>query len=1015
MRNRILWLLSGVVVLLIIFPLGDIRQDTSSAVIPSPQASSVDRSTAARQASLEMPILFIENQGQADSSIAYYAMAGGQTVYLTPQSIGFNFIRYTDAPEQQDASLTETTQRQAERLVTSIDFLGANSARAIEGRNKSRGVVNYLIGNDPAKWHTDIPTYAEVVYTDIYPGIDLRLYSQNSALRYDFVVSPGASVDDIALAYRGVEKIAVDSGDLVVTTAFGDLLQSRPYIYQQINDTMVTVEGGFELLASQNGYGFEVTSYDSSYPLVIDPVLGYSSYFGGTDNDKAWDVEFVGSYAYITGYTASDNTSFPLYPSDVFDNTFGGGSVTFPYDAFVAKIDTSAAGTDSLVYSTYLGGSGSDYGHGIRVYGGEAYVAGMTLSSDFPVTANASQSSLGGGGPNGDVFLTRLATDGKSLVYSTYFGGSGSDSAWGLYIAHPTEVYVAGSTSSTNLPGTISDYYGQPYGGSVDALVAKFNSTAGNRIFSGYFGGSGIDEAKGIAITDSNCPVIVGTTYSSDLPVTANAYDSSLGGSSDAFVARLQALPSSAPMFSTYLGGDYADMGEGIYSNTQFTVYITGTTNKQSYTDADYPTTTNAFQPSYPCSSYTIPCGFVTVMNIPISGSCTLIYSSYFGTTSTSRNMHANDLAVSSSGGTYYYVYITGDINDPTPGSTNLPTKHPFQPTSGGGGADCFVAKFNPNLSGNDSLVFSSYLGGAGYDIPYGIAANASDEVCIVGECSSGFPVTSANAYQSSYQGGTGLYPCDAFVTTLIKLDTTTTITSDTPDPSAFGQSVAFTASVTAASGTPTGSVEFFNGATSLGTAALSSGSATLNYSSLAVGTHTNITATYSGDTSYNTSTSAAISHTVNKANTTTTITSDTPDPSVFGQSVAFTASVAASAPGSGTPTGNVEFFNGATSLGTAAISGGSATLNYSSLAVGTHTNITAQYLGDTNFNTSTSSAISHTVNKANTTTTINSDTPDPSVFGQSVAFTASVAVSAPGSGTPTGNVEFFNGATSLG
>ena len=1014
MRNRILWLLSAVAVLLIILPLGDIKQDTSSAVIPSPQVSSVDRSSTARQASLEMPILFIENQGQADSSIAYYAMAGKQTVYLTPQSIGFDFIRYTAAPEQQDTSQMEIAQRQAERLVTSIDFLGANSAPAIEGRNKSRGVVNYLIGNDPAKWHTDIPTYTEVVYTDIYPGIDLRLYSQDSTLRYDFVVKPGASVDSIALAYRGVEKIAVDSGDLVVTTAFGDLRQSRPYIYQQINDTTVTVEGGFKLLASQNGYGFEVMSYDSSYPLVIDPVLGYSSYFGGTDNEYANDVEFIGSYAYITGHTASDNTSFPLYPSDVYDSVFGGGSVLFPHDAFVAKIDTSAAGSNSLVYSTYLGGSGSDYGNAIRVLDGQAYVAGSTSSTDFPVTGNATQGSLGGGGPNGDMFLTRLSADGKSLVYSTYLGGSGSDSAHSLYIGSATSVYIAGQTSSTDLHGTVTDYYGQPYGGGglPDAAVAKINTDSGSLWFSCYFGGSSNDEAYGIAMTENNCPVIVGTTRSSDLPVTTNAYDSSLNGVTDAFVARLNALPSANPLFSTYLGGSSTDSAKGLYSKSStLTAYLTGTTSS----DTGFPTTSNAFQPSYPGSISSLSCGFVTVMDIPIasSGSCNLIYSSYFG--STSKQVYATDLAVSSSGDTYYYVYITGYINDPVVGGYSLPTKYPFQQFSAGGIYDCFVAKFNPNLSGNDSLIFSSYLGGAGDDIAYGIAANSSDEVCVVGECGSGFPVTSANAYQSSFQGGTGFNPSDGFVTTLIKLDTTTTITSDNPDPSAFGQSVAFTASVTAASGTPTGSVEFFNNGSSMGTAALSGGSATLNYSGLAVGTHSNITATYSGDTSYNTSTSSAITHTVNKANTTTTITSDNPDPSAFGQSVAFTASVAASAPGSGTPTGNVEFFNGATSLGTAALSGGSATLNYSGLAAGTYSNITAQYLGDTNFNTSNSAAISHTVNKADTTVTITLDAPDPSVYGQNVTFTALVAATPPGAGTPTGNVEFFDGATSMG
>ncbi|UCH51375.1 MAG: Ig-like domain repeat protein, partial [Chloroflexota bacterium] len=217
-------------------------------------------------------------------------------------------------------------------------------------------------------------------------------------------------------------------------------------------------------------------------------------------------------------------------------------------------------------------------------------------------------------------------------------------------------------------------------------------------------------------------------------------------------------------------------------------------------------------------------------------------------------------------------------------------------------------------------------------------------------------------------------------------------------------------------SGTPTGNVEFFNGATSLGTAALSGGSATLNYSGLAVGTHSNITAQYLGDTNFNTSTSSAISHTVNKADTTVTITLDAPDPSVYGQNVTFTALVTATSPGAGIPTGNVEFFDGATSMGTIALNAsGQAIIVFDPGSVGAHS-ITAQYAGDTNFNGNTSAAESHTVNKADSITTITSDTPDPSDYGQSVTFTATVVPDLPGStDIPTGNVEFFDGATSLG
>jgi len=277
----------------------------------------------------KLPLLFIENQGQVDEAATYYVKASGQTVYFTEENIVFDLIRYDQAEAD------DTADRQAERLVFSLDFLGANSQPAIEGSGKDGAVVNYFIGNDPEKWHANVPTYRELVYRDIYPNIDLRLYGNGGMLRYDFVVNPGATPEAIALAYNGIDSLAIIDGELVMGTAFGDMVQSQPRIYQQIGDAVVEVEGGFRL-RSDDTYGFHVAAYNNHYPLIIDPVLVllYSTYLGGGADDWGNGIAMdPDSNAYVTGYTNSPN--FPTTPG-AYDRTYNNGEGES--DAFATKI-----------------------------------------------------------------------------------------------------------------------------------------------------------------------------------------------------------------------------------------------------------------------------------------------------------------------------------------------------------------------------------------------------------------------------------------------------------------------------------------------------------------------------------------------------------------------------------------------------------------------------------------------------------------------------------------------------
>ena len=434
--------------------------DTSSQHLAI-QGSDGTSKTAVQQAFLNVPLLFIENQGQVDGTAAYYVKTPGQTLYFTGEGIVFDLIRYNETGQ------TEASPKKGDRLVFRLDFAGATEGVVAEGRHRDKAVVNYLTGSDHEKWHTDIPTYRELVYHDIYPNIDLRFYGKSGILEYEFVVGPGAAVSDIMLAFNGVDGLAVKDGELLITTAFGDLRQTRPYIYQQIGHEMVEVQGSFNLVGN-DVYGFHVPNYDTDYSLVIDPSLVYSTYLGGSGTDYGRGIAVDASgCAYVTGHTSSGNTTFPLkYP---FQCTYGGN-----IDAFVAKLN--ASGTD-LVYSTYLGGSEGDYGEGIAVdAAGCSYVTGDTTSGNttFPLKYPF-QGTYGG---NIDAFVAKLNASGTDLVYSTYLGGSRGDFGDGIAVDAAGCACVTGWTKSDNTTFPLKGPLQGTYGGFGDAFVAKLCEAA---------------------------------------------------------------------------------------------------------------------------------------------------------------------------------------------------------------------------------------------------------------------------------------------------------------------------------------------------------------------------------------------------------------------------------------------------------------------------------------------------------------------------------------------------------
>ena len=422
----------------------------------------------------KIPLYFIENKGQLDPKVKFYVKTSGQTLYFTDEGVVFDFHRNKkkDARNGAKGGLKGHQNRgvKTERLVFNLGFENAREGIMIKGLDRQDAVINCFLGNDRSKWKSDIPTYSGVVYKGIYKRIDLKVFGNGKGIEYEFIVNPGGNPGDILLTYNGIEGLATSrEGEMLIATAFGELKETRPYIYQEIKGKRA-VDGRFAIQSpagqSQTGkfsYGFQVASYNPSYPLIIDPTLSYSTYLGGSDSEEGYGIAVDGSgNAYVAGETSS--TNFPT------QNPYQGANAG-DWDAFITKLSPTG---NALSYSTYLGGSGFDRGNGIAVNGsGNAYITGRTYSINFP-SRNPYQGAHAGG--ERDAFITKLSPTGNALSYSTYFGGSGDDFARGIAVDGSGNAYVTGATSSTNFP-IQNAYQGTYAGGERDAFVAKLSDT----------------------------------------------------------------------------------------------------------------------------------------------------------------------------------------------------------------------------------------------------------------------------------------------------------------------------------------------------------------------------------------------------------------------------------------------------------------------------------------------------------------------------------------------------------
>jgi hypothetical protein len=603
-----------------------------------------------------------------------------------------------------------------ETMMIKASFVGCNPKPELAGENLLEYKCNYFIGSDQSKWRTDVPNYSSVTYKEVYQGIDLKYYGDGRQMEYDFIVPPGADYSQIKIQYEGAKSLTVNtSGDLVIETAWGTVTEKAPVVYQLDGAKRTAITGTYRVV-DNHSFGFSLgAEYNRSLPVVIDPVLSYSTYLGGSGDDagRGITVDQAGS-AFVTGDTYSSN--FPtVIPLD--------GSLTGSCDAFVTKL--SPAG-NNLVYSTYLGGNNADWGYDIAVDGlGNAYVAGTTYSSDFP-TATAFDGTFNGG--TYDAFVTKLSPAGNSLVYSTYLGGSSGENVRRIAVDKGGKLYVTGETASSDFPA-ITPFDGS-YNGGWDAFVTKF-SAAGNTVdYSTYLGGSGYDGGTGIAVDSIGSAYVTGETISSNFP-TATAFDSTFGGTYyDAFVTKLSPAGSNL-IYSTYLGGGRLDVGNDIAVDEAGNAYVTGNTES-----SNFPT-------AYPIDAILNGSWDVFVTKLNPTGN-SLIYSTYLGG---SGPDNVSAIAVDGAG----CAYLTGYTTSP-----DFPTVSPFDSVVSGG-RDAFVMKLGQ--AGN-RLVYSSYLGGSSNDeYCTGIAVDLAGCAYVAGETESGdFPTVIP--FDGSYNGG-----WDAFVT----------------------------------------------------------------------------------------------------------------------------------------------------------------------------------------------------------------------------------------------------------
>jgi len=658
-----------------------------------------------------------------------------------------------------------------------LQFAGTSPATKISGEQMLAGKISHFSGNQPEQWLTGVPTFARVRVDNIYPGINVVYYGNQKNLEYDFNLAAGVSPSVIALHFAGAEKISLDpQGGLVIQINAGEILQHAPVAYQMIHGSRQEVATAYKILDTHTA-AFALGDYDHSQPLVIDPVLAYSTFYGGNygETASAIAVNPVDGSIYVAGQTFSTKATngIPFGTPGAYQTNYQGGKLTG--DAFVARFDSTGS---NLIYATYLGGSGNDGALGLAVdAGGNAYVCGYTDSTNFPpYPTNVLYPHIRSLYDNGaktyavDAFVTKLNPAGNALVYSTYLGGNSMDAAYGIALDPVGNAYVTGYTYSTNFPYTPDAFQthlacSNTVYVNANAFVSVVAANGGSLSYSTYLGGTNFDVGNAIAF-NNNRVFVAGYTISTNFPITNflagftalngnTNYNKKLNGYPDAFVTAFDAsTPSLSMLYSTFLGGTNNDVATGIAADAAGSAYVVGFTTSTNfpYTTTNVPDLSAAFvHTNNNAKHYVLATnGFLT--KITWDGSQTAIgYSAMFGGKGVNV---ANGVALDPAGN----AYVVGSATCTNfPVTTNNLSGYLSATNSSKkdkGWSDAFVIAFNPDAT---ALLYSTYLGGVERDYGNAIAVDPAGNAYVAGQTrSTNFP--SMDAYQPHRSGTNDMF-----------------------------------------------------------------------------------------------------------------------------------------------------------------------------------------------------------------------------------------------------------------
>jgi hypothetical protein len=662
----------------------------------------------------DVPLAFELNQGQAESGVRFAARAKGLTVLLSDREI----------------ELAVGTGDKAKLAALRMSYVAAAFQKKPVALDKQEGISNYLLGSDPTSWITGIANFGRVEYAGIYPGVDLVFYGNHQKLEHDFTVAPGADYRQIRVRLNGADGLRVDKdGTLRVITEAGELTFQPPDIYQAEAQGRVAV-GGHYVVTAENEFGFELGAYDKRLPVVIDPVLSYSTYLAGSGNDtaSAITVDAKGN-AYITGYTVS--ADFPLKHPKQATCSNGCG----PQDVFVTKLNATGS---ALVYSTFVGGTGGDQGNAIAVDSlGNATVVGTTSSFDFP-QKNGMAVVLSSFATHG--FAFSLTPAGTVFNFSTYLGGDSQDSPTGVAVDGNSNVYVSGYTSSTNFPVTNQIGPVPTQFGGNDVFLVKL-SLRGKLAFSTLVGGvssnynSTFPPLPVAAAVDAGGEAVLSGSAYAGFPTTAGSFQPNYSGNSagtNVFICKFNAT-GTAFLDATYLGGGGGDTAAQVVLDATGNVYLAGTTYS-----VDFPISIRTFQRTHGQGGLA---GFVTKMDPTLS---TLMYSTYLrGTLKEFKDVLVSGLAVDDGGN----AYVAG-----TSGLASFPMVSPLQSQPpqnefGQGSGAAFLAVLNAT---GTRLTFSTYFAGSTGTGGAGVAVDHAAHALITGGTQDSDLPTTHGAFQAT-------------------------------------------------------------------------------------------------------------------------------------------------------------------------------------------------------------------------------------------------------------------------